>query len=59
MSCVTCRKKPFLRHASDGTIGHSGGNEGHVVETDRDPVPTCKVFVRIIVEVFVALNRVY
>ena len=26
-SCVTCRRKHFLRHTTDGTIGHSGGNE--------------------------------
>ena len=23
-------------------MGHSGGNDRHLVGTDRDPVPTCK-----------------
>ena len=26
-SCVTSKRKPFLRHTTDGNIGHSGGSE--------------------------------
>ena len=40
-TCVTCRRKPFLRHTTDGTICQSGGNEQHLVGMDEDPVPGC------------------
>ena len=48
-----------MRHTSDGTVGHSGRNsERHLVGTDRNPVPTCKVYVRSVVVLFLALYRV-
>ena len=40
---------------TDGTIGHSGGNDRRLVVTDRDPVPTCKVFVKSVFVLFLAL----
>ena len=52
--CVACRKKPLLRHTSDGTIGHSGGNDRNLVGTDRDPAATCKALVRSVVLGFVS-----
>ena len=44
--CVTCRKELFLKHTGDGAIDHSGGNESHLLGTDRDLVPPCKALVR-------------
>ena len=41
-----CRRKPYLRHAAVGAIGHSGGKERQLLGTNLDPVPTGKVFVR-------------
>ena len=58
-SRVPCRRKLFLRHTTDGTIGHSGGNERHLVGTDRDPVTTCKAFVKSVVVLFLVLYRAY
>ena len=57
--CVTCRRKHFLRHTTDSNVGHSGGNERHLVGTDLDLVPACKAFVRSGVVLFLALYRVY
>ena len=34
-------------------------SERNLVGTDRVPVPTCKAFVRNVVLLFLALNRVY
>ena len=44
--CVTCRMEFCLRLTTDGAIDHLGENERHLLRTDRDLVPTCKVFVR-------------
>ena len=55
---MTCRRKPFLKHTTDGTIRHPGGNERHLVGKDRDPVPTCNAFVRNVVVLFLTLYRV-
>ena len=35
-----------LRLTTDGAIDHLGENERHLLRTDIDLVPTCKVFVR-------------
>ena len=56
--CLICRRKPFLRHTTDGAVGHSGGKERQLLGTDRDAVPKCKAFVRSVV-VFLAFYRVY
>ena len=48
----------FVRHTTDSTIGHSGGNERQLLGTDRNSVQTCKVFVRNVVVLFLAFYRV-
>ena len=49
-SCRSWRRKgdsePFLRYTTNGTVGHSGGNEHQLFGTDRDSVQMCKVFLR-------------
>ena len=42
---MSCRRKPFLKLTTDGGIDHSGGDEHHLLGTDRDPVPVCLTFV--------------
>ena len=58
---MTCRRKTFLKRTTDGTIGYSGGNDRHLVETDRDPVPTfkecCCVFLGFVSCVLSVRNR--
>ena len=39
--------------------GHSGGNELQLLGTGRNPVPTCKVFVRRVFVLSLALCRVF
>ena len=54
--CVTCLRNPLLRYTTDGAIGHSEGNERYLLGTDRDPVLTCKVFVRNVFVLFLGLH---
>ena len=52
-------EETFSQTYNIGTIGHSGGNERHLEGVDRDPAPTCKAFVKSVVVLFLAFNRVY
>ena len=40
-------------------IGHLGGNELYLLGIERDPVPSCKVFVRNVVVLYSALYHVF
>ena len=43
---MLCRKKPFLKLTTDGTIDHSGEDESRVLGTDRDSPPLCIALIR-------------
>ena len=32
--CVSCMRKPFLKHTTDGPIDHSRGNEYHLLGSE-------------------------
>ena len=42
-----------------GATDHSGGNEGHLWRMDQNPVLICIAFIRNVVVLFLASNRVY
>ena len=56
---MLCRRETFLKLTADDVIDNSEGNELHLLETDRDPVPTCIGFVRSVIALFLALYHVY
>ena len=49
----------FSDTTTDGTIGHSEGNERQQLRTDRDLVRTGKAFVKNVVVMFLALYHIF